>query len=59
MENYLASRYPGVKRFGLEGGESMIPMVDEIVQRSGSKGAKEVVIGMPHRGLEHANQHPG
>ena len=50
MENYLASRYPGVKRFGLEGGESMIPMVDEIIQRSGSKGAKEVVIGMPHRG---------
>ena len=50
MENYLASRYPGVKRFGLEGGESMIPMVDEIIQRSGGKGAKEVVIGMPHRG---------
>lgn len=50
MENYLASRYPGVKRFGLEGGEGMIPMVDEIIQRSGSKGCKEVVIGMPHRG---------
>lgn len=50
MENYLASRYPGVKRFGLEGGESLIPMVDEIIQRSGSKGCKEVVIGMPHRG---------
>ncbi|WP_420550512.1 2-oxoglutarate dehydrogenase E1 component [Litorivicinus lipolyticus] len=50
MENYLASRYPGVKRFGLEGGEGMIPMMDEIIQRSGSKGAKEVVIGMPHRG---------
>ncbi|MBB1489286.1 2-oxoglutarate dehydrogenase E1 component [Oceanospirillum sediminis] len=50
MENYLASRYPGTKRFGLEGGESFIPMVDELIQRSGSFGVKEVVIGMAHRG---------
>jgi 2-oxoglutarate dehydrogenase E1 component len=50
MENYLASRYPGTKRFGLEGGESFIPMVDELIQRSGSLGVKEVVIGMAHRG---------
>ena len=41
MENYLASRYPGVKRFGLEGGESMIPMVDEIIQRSAAKAPKK------------------
>lgn len=50
LENYLASKYPGTKRFGLEGGESYIPMVDEIIQRSGSNGVKEVVIGMAHRG---------
>lgn len=50
LENYLASRYPGTKRFGLEGGESFIPMVDEMIQRAGSYGTKEVVIGMAHRG---------
>lgn len=50
LENYLASKYPGTKRFGLEGGESYIPMMDEIIQRSGSYGVKEVVIGMAHRG---------
>ena len=50
LEKYLGTKFPGTKRFGLEGGESMIPMVDEIIQRSGSYGAKEVVIGMAHRG---------
>ncbi|TNF34694.1 MAG: 2-oxoglutarate dehydrogenase E1 component [Gammaproteobacteria bacterium] len=50
MENLLASRYPGTKRFGLEGGESLIPMMDELIQRAGSYGVKEVVIGMAHRG---------
>src|SRR5690554_1391428 len=50
LENYLASKYPGTKRFGLEGGESYIPLMDEIIQRSGSYGVKEVVIGMAHRG---------
>ncbi|GAA0833308.1 2-oxoglutarate dehydrogenase E1 component [Marinomonas arenicola] len=50
LEKYLASRYPGAKRFGLEGGESLIPMVNELIQRSGALGAKEVVIGMAHRG---------
>lgn len=50
MEKYLGSRYPGTKRFGLEGGESLIPMVDEIIQRAGSYNAKEIVIGMAHRG---------
>ncbi|HBB24539.1 MAG TPA: 2-oxoglutarate dehydrogenase E1 component, partial [Pseudomonas sp.] len=38
------------KRFGLEGGESLIPLLDEIIQRSGSYGTKEIVIGMAHRG---------
>ncbi len=50
LESYLASKYPGTKRFGLEGGESFIPMMDEVIQRSGSYGVKEVVIGMAHRG---------
>ncbi|WP_277811634.1 2-oxoglutarate dehydrogenase E1 component [Chromohalobacter canadensis] len=50
LENYLASKYPGTKRFGLEGGETFIPMVDEIIQRTGNYGTKEVVIGMAHRG---------
>ncbi|MCG8611516.1 MAG: 2-oxoglutarate dehydrogenase E1 component [Pseudomonadales bacterium] len=50
LEKYLGSRYPGTKRFGLEGGESLIPLVDELIQRAGSYGAKEIVIGMAHRG---------
>ncbi|HEY8330200.1 MAG TPA: 2-oxoglutarate dehydrogenase E1 component [Pseudomonas sp.] len=50
LEKYLGTKFPGTKRFGLEGGESMVPMVDEIIQRSGSYGAKEIVIGMAHRG---------
>ncbi|WP_324691535.1 2-oxoglutarate dehydrogenase E1 component [Cobetia sp. D5] len=50
LESYLASKYPGTKRFGLEGGESFIPMMDELIQRSGKYGTKEVVIGMAHRG---------
>ncbi len=50
LEKYLGSRYPGTKRFGLEGGESLIPLMDEMIQRVGSYGAKEMVIGMAHRG---------
>lgn len=50
LEKHLDSKYPGTKRFGLEGGESLIPLVDELIQRSGSYGAKEIVIGMAHRG---------
>ena len=50
LEKYLGTKFPGTKRFGLEGGESLVPMVDEIIQRSGSYGAKEIVIGMAHRG---------
>jgi 2-oxoglutarate dehydrogenase E1 component len=50
LEKYLGSKYPGVKRFGLEGGETLIPLMDEIIQRCGTYGAKEIVIGMAHRG---------
>ena len=50
LEKYLGTKYPGTKRFGVEGGESLIPMLDEIIQRSGSYGVNEVVLGMAHRG---------
>ena len=50
LEKYLGTKYPGTKRFGLEGGESLIPLLDEIIQRCGSYGTKEIVIGMAHRG---------
>lgn len=50
LEKYLGAKYPGTKRFGLEGGESLIPLMDEVIQRAGSYGAKEIVIGMAHRG---------
>jgi 2-oxoglutarate dehydrogenase E1 component len=50
LEKSLASKYPGTKRFGLEGGESLIPMLSEMVQRCGSYKAQEIVIGMAHRG---------
>ena len=50
LEKYLGNKFVGAKRFGLEGGESFIPMVNELIQRAGAVGCKEVVIGMPHRG---------
>ncbi len=50
LEKYLHARYPGTKRFGLEGAESLIPMLREMLQRTGSHGVVETVIGMAHRG---------
>jgi len=50
LEEYLHKKYVGQKRFSLEGGENLIPLVDEVVQRSGEQGMKEIVIGMAHRG---------
>ncbi|MFV2003842.1 MAG: 2-oxoglutarate dehydrogenase E1 component [Gammaproteobacteria bacterium] len=50
LERYLHSRYVGQKRFSLEGGESLIPLLDELVQYAGTLKIKEVVIGMAHRG---------
>jgi 2-oxoglutarate dehydrogenase E1 component len=50
LERHLDSKYPGTKRFGLEGGESAIPLLDSLIKRAGNYGAKEVVLGMAHRG---------
>ncbi|MGI9251101.1 MAG: 2-oxoglutarate dehydrogenase E1 component [Pseudohongiellaceae bacterium] len=50
LEKHLDGKYPGTKRFGLEGGESLIPALDELVQRAGGYGVKEIVLGMAHRG---------
>lgn len=50
LEKYLARKYTGVKRFGLEGGESFIACMQELIQRAGSYGTEEMVIGMAHRG---------
>jgi 2-oxoglutarate dehydrogenase E1 component len=49
LERYLHTRYVGQKRFSGEGGETMIPMLDTVIENAGAKGAKEVVIGMAHR----------
>ena len=50
LERYLHTKYVGQKRFSLEGGESFIVSMDELVQRAGAKGVQEIVIGMAHRG---------
>lgn len=50
IEKYLHTRYVGQKRFSLEGGESLIPLLDDLIQHGGSNGISEVVIGMAHRG---------
>jgi len=50
IEKYLHMRYVGQKRFSLEGAESLIPILDEVIQRAGDKGVDEIVIGMAHRG---------
>ena len=50
LEDYLHRKYVGQKRFSLEGGENLIPLLDEIVQNAGGRGVREAVIGMAHRG---------
>ena len=50
IERYLHTRYVGQKRFSLEGGESLIPMLDDIIHQGGIAGIEEIVIGMAHRG---------
>jgi 2-oxoglutarate dehydrogenase E1 component len=50
LERYLHTKYVGQKRFSLEGGESFIAAMDELIQRGGEQGVQEIVIGMAHRG---------
>jgi 2-oxoglutarate dehydrogenase E1 component len=50
LERYLGTKYVGQKRFSAEGGDTMIPMLDHLIQRSGAAGVQEMVIGMAHRG---------
>jgi len=50
LERYLHVKFVGTKRFGLDGGESLIPGIEQILKRGGQLGVKEVMIGMPHRG---------
>ena len=50
LEKYLNTKFVGQKRFSLEGGETLIPILDDLIRTAGEKGIQEVVIGMPHRG---------
>jgi len=50
FEKFLAKKYVGTKRFGLDGAESLIPALEQIIKRGGQLGVKEIKIGMPHRG---------
>ncbi|WP_116085943.1 2-oxoglutarate dehydrogenase E1 component [Tropicimonas sp. IMCC34011] len=50
FEKFLHVKYMGTKRFGLDGGEALIPALEQIIKRGGALGAKEIVFGMPHRG---------
>jgi len=50
LERYLGTRYVGQKRFGLEGGDALVPLMKEIINLGASKSVKEIVIGMAHRG---------
>ncbi|GAA6183167.1 MULTISPECIES: 2-oxoglutarate dehydrogenase E1 component [Alteromonadaceae] len=50
MEKYLGAKFPGAKRFSLEGGDALVPMLKGLINHAGESGAKEVVIGMAHRG---------
>ena len=50
FEKFLHVKYTGTKRFGLDGGESLIPAMEQIIKRGGALGVRDIVIGMPHRG---------
>jgi 2-oxoglutarate dehydrogenase E1 component len=50
LERYLHTKYVGQKRFSLEGGDSLIPLLDVVIRRGGQDGVKDVVLGMAHRG---------
>src|SRR5690606_35423159 len=50
FEKFLQVKYMGTARFGLDGGEALVPAMEQIIKRGGARGVEEVVIGMPHRG---------
>jgi 2-oxoglutarate dehydrogenase E1 component len=50
FEKFCDLKFTGTKRFGLDGGESLIPALEQIIKRGGNLGVKEIVVGMPHRG---------
>lgn len=50
FEQFLHKKYPGTKRFGIDGGEALIPAIEQIMKRGGQLGLDEIVIGMAHRG---------
>ena len=50
FERFLHKRFPGTKRFGLDGAESLVPAMEQVIKRGGALGVDEIVIGMPHRG---------
>jgi len=50
FEKFLHVKYMGTKRFGLDGGESLVPAMEQIIKRGGALGVRDIVIGMPHRG---------
>ena len=50
FEQFLHKRFPGTKRFGLDGGEATVPALEQIIKRGGAMGCDEIIIGMPHRG---------
>ena len=50
FEKFCDIKFTGTKRFGLDGGESLIPALEQIIKRGGNLGVKEIVVGMPHRG---------
>ncbi|MFW5661267.1 MAG: 2-oxoglutarate dehydrogenase E1 component, partial [Oceanicaulis sp.] len=50
FERFLHKRYPGTKRFGIDGGEALVPALEQIIKRGGALGVKEIILGMPHRG---------
>jgi len=50
FEQFLNVKYTGTKRFGIDGGEALIPAMEQIIKRGGALGARDIIIGMPHRG---------
>jgi 2-oxoglutarate dehydrogenase E1 component len=50
FERFLHKRFPGTKRFGLDGAEAAVPALEQVIKRGGALGVRDIVLGMPHRG---------